>query len=304
MTSISSAEDPFAPGHLQRGRSSGVLTRIGRGLYVPVAEWKGLRWWEQPALLAHSTGHLAGDGVVLSHQSAALLLGIDVLGPVPAKPQVVVERQDSGLVRATVQAHTTKLWADPIQVGEAWVTPPARTVVDIAATRGFAAGLITADSAIRLGLVSKEELQAEVERHGGRRGIRQARAVIERADGASGAASESLSRARLYQLGARIPILQKRFVIGTDTYYVDFYWEDSDAVGECDGLVKYRDSSGAAAPGVLVAEKYREDALRQRVRAFRRWGWNDAYHVDGLERILRDVGALSGPARALFGLPP
>lgn len=301
-SAASSDADPYGLSSPWRDARNGELTRIARGLYVATDQWKSLRPWERHAVLAHAVGSRGGGEIVLTHESAALILGLSILGPLPAKAQVVVERGSGGPHGGEVDTRTTTSWAEPIRVGNVWVTPPARTVVDLAATQSFESALIAADSALRQGLVTPEELAVEVERAAGRPGIRRIRAVIERADGNSGAASESLSRARMYQLGARIPILQKRFTIGGVTYYVDFYWEDEDAIGECDGALKYKRADGSANPEAFLAEKRREDSLRGQVRAFKRWGWDDAYHVSGLERVLRDVGALVGPAQALFGL--
>lgn len=289
-------------GHLYRASSNGDLTRIAPGLYVPSAQWRPLSKWDRHLTLAYATALRGGENTVLSHESAALFYGLNMLGAPPVKPQVMVERKTSGFRTGSIKIHTTTSWVEPVRVGELWLTPPARTVVDIAATHPFESALMAADSAVRLQLVTVEELAAEVEALAGVPGVRRVRAVIERVDGASGAASESLSRARMYQLGARIPVLQKRFFISGDTFYVDFYWEDEDAIGECDGAVKYATASGAPNSQALIAEKRREDSLRGQVRMFKRWGWDDAYRVDGLERILRDVGALTGPALALFGL--
>lgn len=302
FTSASGDADPYGRRNPARAAQRGELTRIARGLYVPAEEWKSLKRWEQHLVLAHAVGQRGAGGVILSHESAAMVLGINLLGAAPAKVQAVASRGSGGAHAGSVRIRTTTSAVEPVEVGGAWVTPPARTVIDIAATHSFESALVAADSALRQRLVTLDELYAEMEHAAGRPGIRRVRAVIQRADGASGAASESLSRARMYQLGARIPVLQKRFFVAGTEYFVDFYWEDEDAIGECDGLMKYQTAAGVPNSRALISEKYREDELRARVRLFRRWGWDDAWRVTGLERVLRDVGALTGEARALFGL--
>lgn len=66
--------------------------------------------------------------------------------------------------------------------------------------------------------------------------------------------------------------------------------------------MKYAHVDGSANTAALIAEKEREDGIRERLRALRRWGWEDAFRVSRFERILREIGALQGPAQRLFGL--
>jgi hypothetical protein len=87
-----------------------------------------------------------------------------------------------------------------------------------------------------------------------------------------------------------VPTLQRRF-FDSDGRFVartDFDWEGR-LVGEFDGLVKY--GGGSMTPGqtpsdVVIAEKIREDRLRQMGIEVVRWVWADL--VDGrLPAILR-----------------
>ncbi|MDX5319093.1 MAG: hypothetical protein LPK38_07070, partial [Actinomycetes bacterium] len=132
-----------------------------------------------------------------------------------------------------------------------------------------------------------------------------AEAVLVRADRRSESPAESLARARMYQIGAPIPDLQRTFFHdGVLVGRSDFYWEDADCIGEMDGDVKYL---GASVPGgkppeeVVIAEKRSEDALRRLVAAFIRFTWNDALTIAPLEAELRRVGVLTGPKVRKFG---
>ncbi|NUL45489.1 hypothetical protein F7P69_09825 [Cellulosimicrobium funkei] len=87
---------------------------------------------------------------------------------------------------------------------------------------------------------------------------------------------ESLSRARMIELGFELPRLQAHLT-GADgvDYRVDFWWEELDLIGESDGWGKYA-ADGTDPTESLRREKRREDALRERGHRFVRWDWSDA----------------------------
>ena len=108
----------------------------------------------------------------------------------------------------------------------------------------------------------------------------------------------------MYQLGAPIPILQKVFH-NPDGRFVgrtDYYWEEEDAVGEFDGLTKYRRGQESTPEDIVTAEKVREDDIRLLVSKFIRWTWQEAAAVTPLETKLRRSGILKGLPIRLFGL--
>ncbi len=146
------------------------------------------------------------------------------------------------------------------------VTPVARTVIDVARTCSFAAGVSAADHALRLSLLSRDELLLEVTSLGSARGSRRAAAVAEFADGRSESVGESLSRARMYELGLEAPELQVAVADSAGLVgRVDFWWDAARLVGEFDGRQKYRVAGiddRRAIEERLWAEKVREDRLR------------------------------------------
>ena len=84
--------------------------------------------------------------------------------------------------------------------------------------------------------------------------------------------------ARPLELGFVVPELQVCFpnVRGHD-YWVDFYWRAVRKIGEFDGHQKYtrgRILAGRDPAEVVVQEKKREDALRDRSDSFMRWDWD------------------------------
>ncbi|HEX5730906.1 MAG TPA: hypothetical protein VFX99_15885, partial [Microbacterium sp.] len=142
--------------------------------------------------------------------------------------------------------------------------------------------------------LSTTTLLDELERMGARYGHRAAQAAIEFGDARAANAGESLSRARIHELGYAAPELQVRFV---DTRGqrrdVDFFWPTVRKIGEFDGVHKYtraeytRDSPTAE---VVVREKQREDALRPLVASFDRWLWDDSISPARFDRYLRERG--------------
>ena len=127
---------------LRRALDSGSIIRVGRGRYVAAAT-------SEHRSRAHS---LTG---LVSHLSAAVHHGWKVKC-VPAEAWVTVPRTRH--VRAApegVRIH----WADlPADEASAGVTHPLRTVLDCARVLPFDEALALADSALRSGTVSKEDL--------------------------------------------------------------------------------------------------------------------------------------------------
>ena len=183
-------------------------------------------------------------------------------------------------------------------------TSLARTVVDVARSSTFREGVAIADAALH-GLrdhtgralrkpVDKGELLDELIAAGSRRGVAQARAVIDFADGASESPGESCSRVGFRILGLPAPLLQQEFrdrlgLIG----FTDFWWPECRLMGEFDGGSKYTDLTflrGRTPGRALADEKRREDRLRATGRGMSRWGWAIALSPPRLRVHLRDAG--------------
>ncbi len=116
--------------------------------------------------------------------------------------------------------------------------------------------------------------------------VSSARRILEHASPLSESPEESLSRARMIELGFELPQLQ-RCLTGADgrDYRVDFFWEDLGLIGESDGWGKYS-ADGADRAASLRAEKRREDALRERGHRFIRWDWDDALDPQRFAELL------------------
>lgn len=161
--------------------AEGRIKRVARGLYALPLDASALT-----VARAH--------GGVLSHESAAEHHGLDVV-TTPLKPHVTVGRTQR---RRNTKLACTLHWTDAPELDGA--TTPLRTVLDCARTLPFGEALAVADSALRKGLLSADELRAAaiaVRGPGRGRAIR----LAEASDGRAASALESLLRARVLDAG-------------------------------------------------------------------------------------------------------
>lgn len=230
----------------------GELVRIGRGVYVRAATasaFSATRDGEH-VLRAAAAVVQAGRGAVVSHRSAAVLHGIDVIGRRGAAVTITARPSAGRKGTAGVHLYTTPLPAEQVthKLGVP-VTTAARTVIDLARTLTFAEGVMAADSAIHRRLTSKADLRAVLATCRGRRGVVQASRVVEFANGNAESALESIARVGFHDCGLPAPALQIWIpgptgdVIGR----VDFYWEKYKTIAEVDGALKYEDPARAKA---------------------------------------------------------
>jgi hypothetical protein len=139
------------------------------------------------------------------------------------------------------------------------ITTAARTVIDLARTSSFIEAVVAADSALRSGKTTREELLSVCEGCGRWPGISRARRVVGFSDGRAESVLESCARVLFHEHGLDAPEIQVTIRGPGFFFRADFCWEDRKTIAEADGLAKYEDS---------------EDMLSQ----FRR------------DRLLRDAG--------------
>ena len=222
----------------------GSLLRLGRGVYAraDLAEpFRKLSGGEQ-LLQAAAALAIIGADAVISHQSAAQLYGIDLVGKVP---QITLTcrpergwRNRTGIRLYAVDlpnAHQTTASGVPM-------TTVARTVIDLARTLDFKAGVVAADSALHRKLTTKPELETVVAALPRWPGIVKAAEVVAFADKRAESALESIARVVFRDVGLPPPDLQvwlggKVVPVGR----VDFFWKKYRTVAEVDGALKYKD---------------------------------------------------------------
>lgn len=280
----------YSDGELAALVAAGGLLRLRRGTYArPDGIERSVE--EEHRRLLHATlPHLAQDGTVVSHGSAAVLHGLPVWSGAVSRVHITRPRQGGGRTRPTVERHTSPLRRDEITAVDGWdVTTAARTVVDLARTRPLEQGVAAADKALALGL-EEVELLAALGRAHGWPGIGVARRALLLADARAESAGESVSRVRLAELGLAEPELQHE-VTGPDgfTARLDFAWPQLGVLGEFDGRVKYgRLLRAGQDPGeVVFAEKLREDMLRDLGWQVVRWIWADLDNFGPVAERLR-----------------
>lgn len=201
----------------------------------------------------------AGKGALLSHESAARLLGIELVEV--GEDRLTVPRHRSRLTvpgwlvaRADVPASEREL------VDELPCASALRTVVDLSRALPFDQAVVAADSAIRRELVASDELTIRLSTARGRHAAA-SRAVAAALDPLAGSVLESLLRITLVAAGLR-PVSQHVITDRHESFVarVDFCWPQERLVVEADGFAFHSDR---------VA--YRRD--RDRLNALERLGW-------------------------------
>ncbi|MFJ4045035.1 hypothetical protein ACIPV2_04725 [Microbacterium sp. NPDC089987] len=285
------------------------LRRVHRGSYVRAKDWTSL-WWEGQHLLKVLAVKAAsqGKGPLFTHASAAVLWGLPMYRMGDQPVQIVVDGTRHSRVIAGVVRRDMRLDDGDITEIEGFrVTSLIRTTFDVARTAAFDTAVSCTDAALRQRAVSGQVVDAEADAlwraealrlaRPGLRGVRQAREVLDFADGRSQLPGESVSRVRLHQLGFSKYELQVP-VTGAqgDRYWVDFAFLRARRFGEFDGKGKYLDPDlrTAASSDEAVAEKRREDDIRGVTGwGFARWGYEHIRTPDAF-----------GTRLAAFGIRP
>ena len=239
--------------------SRGELLAIGRGAYASgprARELLKLAGGEELLRVAAAAA-VIGTEAVVSHESAACVYGIDLLGTRAAEATLTCPRRRGWHSRTGMRLHAADLPPEHVLSSPTGLrlTTPARTVVDLARTLDFRAGVVAADSALRRKLATQDELRSVVAACRRRSGIAQAEAVVDFADPLAESPLESIARVLFRDCGLPAPILQA-WLGGTaePVGRVDFYWRKYRTVAEVDGAIKYADPARARA-------QLRRDAL-------------------------------------------
>ncbi|MGB3696622.1 MAG: hypothetical protein WBA05_04250 [Gordonia sp. (in: high G+C Gram-positive bacteria)] len=268
---------------LRQAQREGLIHPVGRGVFAPATlyppdagdarrEHYRLRSLAAAAAITRSTD---GDRRAISHESAAAVLGLELLLPNTTRVHVTNGRCSGGNVTATRSMHPGLLHDDDVVMIDGLpVTSPGRTAVDVALElTDFARILAAFDSALRCG-VRRSELERRLTAP--RRGVARARHVLGFANGLSANPGESWSRAQILEAGLPVPLLQAEYRLGDGSLAICDYDWDGIVVGEFDGFGKYlRDGlrPGEDVADVVIREKIRQDALWDLGLHVVRWHW-------------------------------
>ncbi len=226
-------------------------------------------------LRARFVGSRLRTDEAVSHISAAVLHGLDVWDAPLERVHFTRPAMRSCRLSDDLHIHASGLDDDIVDVDGLRVTSLARTIVDVARTLSRPRALVIGDSALRSDPSARSDLPRILAASRGRTGIVAAESVARLLDGRSESVGESLSRLRMREAGLPIPDLQPEIVARDGRRYrVDFLWRDLGVIGEFDGLGKYTEHHR------LLAEKAREDALRDLGFEVIRWNWAELSRFD------------------------
>lgn len=169
--------------HLRRAVRSGAVVRPARGRYCLPAAGEAARAAARLSAVVCLRSAAAHHGWAMKVQ--------------PPVPEVMVRRGRNLAPerREGVAVHWANLAPDQVEDG---VTTPLRTVLDCARVLPFDEALAIADSALRSGLVRREELDSIEVRGAGAAAVRR---VLRHADGRAANPFESVLRALAIQAG-------------------------------------------------------------------------------------------------------
>jgi hypothetical protein len=301
------------PDDVQRLRTASPqpLMSIRRGVYTWRAAYEAAMETERYRIRIAAAALCLDGNAVLSHESAAVIVGLAMLDPDLAHVHITRQAPARPRVEAGLHHHVAEM-IDLDTDGRAFdrdVTSIARTAVDVAReTDRLEVAVAVLDSALRAG-VSRRELWDVFARCRNWPGARLVATAISFADKRADNPGESWSRVVLMQQGVpaaslQVPVHDEQGLVG----YADFGWPG--VLGEFDGKGKY----GLASydPGrdvepldpeqvkrLLWKEKVREDRLRVGHEVVR-WGMADLYAP---ARLAARVRAAQTRAALRFGSP-
>lgn len=279
--------DGFTERRLRDAIGTGELLRLRAGRYVTADEWNGAYAEERERVLAHAAQAEAQAAHVFSHATAAAIHGLPLIRHRTRRAHVMVGQASRSGATPGLQRHRDEWGGDVTTIDGLRVTTLARTAFDVLRSERSETAVTVIDAAMRraatrpdgrvdpdMAEAFREDVLSLVTGSSGKRGIKQARRLLEFADVRAESPGESVSRLYFAELGyapvrVQVPVASPN----GGTYFVDF--EVSGVLGEFDGAGKYIDPAlrgDASAERVVLREKRREDWIRGRTgRRMIRW---------------------------------
>ncbi|WUJ72382.1 hypothetical protein OG809_03760 [Kribbella soli] len=267
--------------------------RVTRGGYAELGDAvKEMTPWEQAAWLhvraARAVYHRLGGRAVVSHQSALLLRSLRV-SDLDLRRVHVTRTEGAGRSGERVCQHAARPPIDAVaEIDGVQMTTGARAVVETVRATTYPVAVSVVDQALRLRIATAPDLAVALALFAGRSGISTATRAVQFGDGRSESVGESRLRVLFADLGLPVPLPQAEIRDGRGNLVarVDFLFEQFAVIVEFDGALKY----GAGTPDALIAEKEREDRLRDLGYQVVRVRWADLTNpVELLHRIRRAI---------------
>jgi very-short-patch-repair endonuclease len=248
----------------------GLLVRVRRGAFVDSTVWAAAGTDEQYRLKVRAVLRSRTTEEYATHHSAVALHGLP-LWHVPRDLVVVAADVEESTTVSGLRVMPTRGLIHEVELEglRALSIPDAVVTTSSVSTE---AGVVAADAALHAGDCSVDELEEAAERLGpSLRGKRRLRNAVAAVDAKCESVGESRTRLILAALGlpfdSQVPIRDADGLVGR----VDFLVAGR-VIVEFDGAVKYGGDGGRE---VLIAEKRREDRLRELGYAVVRITWDE-----------------------------
>ncbi len=252
---------------IRRALKARTWTRVRAGCYTFPDLWQRLDAEQQHRIRAHAVGLRLGDGVALSHTSAAVDHRLALWRPDLSLVHVTRLGRGTGRTDAGVKHHQGLCGPeDLIEQHGHLVVRPVRAALEAGSLTSTEGAVVLLDDLLHKGC-SREELEAAFDRLQSWPDTRGLQIAVRLADPRPESVGESRSRYLFYAQG--IPMPEPQFEVydssGVLVGISDFGWPEHRLLGEFDGKVKYgrllRD--GEDPSDAVFREKVREDRLRE-----------------------------------------
>ncbi len=282
----------------------GPWIKVRYGVYTTRERWSVLTSHDRLVLRDRAALLVCAPDAVLSHSSAARLLGLPLYA-VPDHLSHVTRTSDTQTARmqAQLKHHVAALSTAHVRtLAGVRVTTPERTVVDLAREYGFYTGVVAADAALNSGAdpaVLLSMVAALTTEPGGP----EIAAAVTNARAGADTPIETLGRILLTRLGIHDLVLQHVVAFPEGGHAVgDIYSPALNHLWECDGRVKYQtldaeSSPDVSADDVVWLEKKREDRIRGLGIGISRLLWSDVQPHNferTAQRLRREIQQQSG----------
>lgn len=278
---------------------------VRRGVYVERELWEALDEHEGRMALSDRAAHLSmAKPHAMSHDSAARLLGLEILRPRLDLSHIVRRGVGGSRTEHGVKHHLARVSPGVVDdVDGIRVTGLARTALDVAREHGYRTGLTAVDAVMRRG-VTRADLEAELELMTNWPHVTESRRAVEDADAGAETVGESLARELVAEAG--LGRAETQFPVRLADGRV--VWCDL-RVGchtiEFDGRVKYtRAEDGGVADrpveDIVWDEKERQRLVCAEGLGMSRLVWQDYFGAQRAKAIAR-LRAESDVTRRRFG---
>ncbi|MHA7141408.1 type IV toxin-antitoxin system AbiEi family antitoxin domain-containing protein [Arthrobacter sp. Sr33] len=286
------------PTQLQRQCRAGTLVRVRHGIYLGAEVWHNLDRWDRYRMLVLAVNLSAQRPPLFSHESAALIHSIPILG-VPRVVHTQQEGRRSDRSRKDIRRHFTDDYEPAkVRLDGLRATSLNYTLLALATETTFPSAVVALDDSLRRNRTDPVQLRTAAQCLGTAAANHRFGMVLDFGDPASESPGESASRALMALFGIQPPELQKTFRDAQGfVAQTDFYWRERGLIGEFDGLIKYQKPEymgGRSASQVVVDEKIREDRLRALGFTVVRWVWEDVNKPQRLLSLLVSKGLIAG----------